>query len=263
MTEFNFAAAIAARPKGDTAGQLIAAYGNPLAGSREDPRTKGWFIPNPQWEVENMTSILTADLPGFPPFGSQHVEKIKLHKAVAPVFRATWEELVRRGLHDKLRMFSGSYAPRHMGHDPRRPISVHAYGAAVDFDAPWNGYGVPLDRAQINREVVRVFDEAGWHWGGRWSGSYADAMHFQWTDPLEDVTVADWQDALGKLPAAPIIPVAQKRSLYSQNRSPDGALLDSWTSVLVDPEGRVLLGTDGKPRTYLMTAQQAARRGLK
>lgn len=234
MTDFDFAAAIALRPGGDTRAELVDAYGDPLAGSRVDPRTRGWFIPNPQWEVENLTGILTADLPGFPPFGTVHVEKIKLHKKVAPVFRATWDELVRRGLQDKLRTYSGAFAPRHMGHDPSRPVSVHAYGAAIDFDAAWNGYGVPLERAQINREVVKVFESAGWHWGGRWSGAYCDAMHFQLTDPLENVALADWQDDFARppiirpVPDGPLIPYGWER-LYDANMKP---IAGEWVHVV-------------------------------
>lgn len=200
---FDFARAIQQRPGGNTRGELVAAYGDPLEGSRPDPRTRGWFIPSPQWEADNLVGISTADLPGFPPFGEQHVSKIKLHRTVAPIFRATWAELVRRGLHEQLRTYSGAFAPRHMGHDPKRAVSVHAYGAAIDFDAAWNGYGVPLERMQINREVVRCFEECGWHWGGRWTGAYADGMHFQWTDALSGVEVPEWQDAVGKVPPAP------------------------------------------------------------
>lgn len=221
---FDFAAAIAARPGGDTRAQLVDAYGDPLAGSRPDPRTRGWFIPNPQWEAEHLTSINTDDLPGFPPFGERHVTKIKLHRRVAPVFRATWDELVRRGLHDKLRTFSGSFAPRHMGHDPQRAVSVHAYGAAIDFDAAWNGYGVPLERAQINREVVRCFEECGWSWGGRWTDPYEDAMHFQLTDVLRGVQAPEWQDAMARPrpPAPPALP---------PQRQPGGGPDGNWYPV--------------------------------
>ncbi|MFB9994466.1 M15 family metallopeptidase [Deinococcus oregonensis] len=56
-----------------------------------------------------------------------------------------------------------------MGTNRNRPLSVHAFAAAIDFDAALNGYGLPLDRMQINREVVRIFSECGWEWGGYWT----------------------------------------------------------------------------------------------
>lgn len=198
---FDFAAAIAARPQGNTRAQLIATYGDPTADSTPHPTQRGWFAPGAKWAHRNLVSIPTADLPGFPPFGEQAVETIRLHRHVEPAFRATWAELVRRGLSDKLRTYSGAFAPRHMLHDPRRPVSVHAYGAAIDFEAAWNGYGVPLERAGINREVVRCFEECGWEWGGRWGEP--DAMHFQWTAPLHGVKQVEWRDAMGRVPPTP------------------------------------------------------------
>lgn len=204
MSNFDFAAAIAARPSGAQTAHLIAAYGNPLTGSRPHPTQRGWFEPGEAWKRANIVSVPTAELPGFPSYPGQKTTRIQLHRLVAPVFRATWAELVRRGLNDKLRTYDGSLACRHMGHDPRRPLSVHAFGAAIDFDARWNGYGVPLERAEINREVVRIFESAGWEWGGRWTGAYSDAMHLQFTDPLPDVRQAEWRDSFAT-PAAPRI----------------------------------------------------------
>lgn len=204
MSAFDFAAAIAARPSGAQTAHLIAAYGDPLVGSRPHPTQRGWFEPGEAWKRANIVSVPTAELPGFPSYPGQKTTRIQLHRLVAPVFVATWAELVRRGLNDKLRTYDGSLACRHMGHDPRRPLSVHAFGAAIDFDARWNGYGVPLERAEINREVVRCFEECGWEWGGRWTGAYADSMHFQWTDPLPDVRQAEWRDAM-RAPPAPRI----------------------------------------------------------
>lgn len=202
---FDFAAAIAARPSGDALASLVQAYGDPTIGSKPSTQ-RGWFTVSKAYAQRNLVQISTAELPGFPPFGAQHLDSITLHRLVAPVFRATWAELVRRGLNDKLRTFSGSFAPRHMGHNPRRAVSVHAYGAALDFDAAWNGYGVPLERMEINREVVRCFEECGWEWGGRWTGQYADGMHFQWTDGLRGVQQPDWRDAMAR-PAPAVTPV--------------------------------------------------------
>ncbi|WP_135230498.1 M15 family metallopeptidase [Deinococcus fonticola] len=204
MSNFDFAAAIATRPAGDTREQLVAAYGDPLAGSRSGSQ-KGWFEPSDTYRTGRLVRIATADLPGFPDYPGQKTTSITLNRAVEPVFRATWAELVRRGLNTRLRTYDGSLACRHMGHDVRRPISVHAYGAAIDFDARWNGYGVPLERMGIDREVVRCFEECGWEWGGRWADPYEDGMHFQWTDPLAGVRQAEWRDAMAR-PQGPVIP---------------------------------------------------------
>lgn len=264
---FDFKAAIAARPSGETTTNLMAAYGNP-EGPGAGPSKQGgaWFEPSPAWKKDNLVKVNLSDLPGFPQYPGATITGVTVHRVVAPILVATWAELHRRGLTGKLRTFNGSFAARHMGHDRTRPLSVHAFGAALDLDAAWNGYGSPLSRMQMDREVVRCFEECGWTWGGRWSSPYEDGMHYQWTDPLRGTPVAEWQDALGRSvaptpapPAAATVPLY----LYSQNRDPNGTLRPDWTSIAVDPSGRVLLGADKHPRTVYMPPELAAAKGLK
>ncbi|MFL5927397.1 MAG: M15 family metallopeptidase [Gaiellaceae bacterium] len=72
--------------------------------------------------------------------------------------------------------------------------SQHAYGEAVDLNPvenPYVGCGMTrdktalsyLDRARyregmVNDSVVRAFASIGWGWGGSWTGSTKDYMHF-------------------------------------------------------------------------------------
>jgi len=75
--------------------------------------------------------------------------------------------------------------------------SEHAYGEAVDLNPvenPYVGCGMTRDataRSYMNRSdvrrgmvtpaVVEAFRSAGWGWGGAWSGSTQDYMHFSAT----------------------------------------------------------------------------------
>jgi D-alanyl-D-alanine carboxypeptidase len=75
--------------------------------------------------------------------------------------------------------------------------SMHAYGEAVDLNPvenPYVGCGMTRDpsaRRYLNRSrhlrgmvtpaVVRAFKSIGWGWGGSWSGSTKDYMHFSST----------------------------------------------------------------------------------
>jgi D-alanyl-D-alanine carboxypeptidase-like protein len=75
--------------------------------------------------------------------------------------------------------------------------SMHAYGLAVDLNPienPYVGCGRTskrasrpyLDRSRLRRgmvtpAVVRAFRSIGWGWGGAWSGSTKDYMHFSAT----------------------------------------------------------------------------------
>jgi hypothetical protein len=72
--------------------------------------------------------------------------------------------------------------------------SEHAYGEAVDLNPvenPYVGCGMTrskttlayVDRSRyrrgmVNAAVVRAFASIGWGWGGSWSGSTKDYMHF-------------------------------------------------------------------------------------
>lgn len=223
MTSFNWAKAIAERPRGDTRAALIAAYGDPKAGATNT--TRGQFEPPAEYR-RHMVKIQAGRLPGFPRYAdpSVTISGVTFHERVAPVFLATWLELERRGLAGRLRTYDGAITFRHMLWNYSNPVSVHAYGAAIDFDARWNGYGLPAARMEIDMEVVRCFEECGWHWGGRWNPT--DGMHFQWTDPLPGVDVPDWQDAMAAPPAPTVeiivtdlagqeVPATWKRFVYN------------------------------------------------
>jgi D-alanyl-D-alanine carboxypeptidase len=75
--------------------------------------------------------------------------------------------------------------------------SMHAYGEAVDLNPsenPYVGCGMSRDKAarsymdrsrlrpgMVTPAVVRAFASIGWGWGGAWSGSTRDYMHFSAT----------------------------------------------------------------------------------
>jgi hypothetical protein len=75
--------------------------------------------------------------------------------------------------------------------------SEHAFGEAIDINPvenPYVGCGMTrdalarsyLDRARVRRgmvtgAVVQAFRSVGWGWGGAWSGSTQDYMHFSAT----------------------------------------------------------------------------------
>jgi hypothetical protein len=75
--------------------------------------------------------------------------------------------------------------------------SEHAYGDAVDVNPvenPYVGCGMTRDktalsyldrsrerRGMVTPAVLAVFTAAGWGWGGSWTGSTKDYMHFSLT----------------------------------------------------------------------------------
>jgi D-alanyl-D-alanine carboxypeptidase len=75
--------------------------------------------------------------------------------------------------------------------------SEHAYGEAVDLNPvenPYVGCGMtrdktalryvkrtPLRKGMVTPAVIAAFASVGWGWGGSWSGSTKDYMHFSAT----------------------------------------------------------------------------------
>jgi hypothetical protein len=75
--------------------------------------------------------------------------------------------------------------------------SMHAYGEAIDINPvenPYVGCGMtrdpnalhyvkrsPLRRGMITPAVLAAFQSIGWGWGGGWTGSTKDYMHFSST----------------------------------------------------------------------------------
>ena len=102
-----------------------------------------------------------------------------LHRSIAELFAATYADAVR----------ASKYQPRAVGWVTRRAmwstnpsaaLSLHSWGAAVDFDSRQNRYGAesgtPMHEAP---EFVATFERAGFSWGGRWRTP--DPMHFEAT----------------------------------------------------------------------------------
>ncbi len=117
--------------------------------------------------------------------------RIYMHRLCSPYFR----EALRRA-----RMVAPSYEfkkigcfnPRHMRHDKRRPLSDHTWAVAFDINAAANRAfyrkekdPLPFEKgwesfSDLPEAVVKVFEELGFQWGGRWGAKagFCDPMHF-------------------------------------------------------------------------------------
>lgn len=76
-----------------------------------------------------------------------------------------------------------TYVPRHTLWNAAKPLSMHSWGIAVDFDPQRNRMGGTDGQTKgpsmlrKHMAFVEVFEAAGWTWGGRWNTQ--DDMHFQ------------------------------------------------------------------------------------
>ena len=90
------------------------------------------------------------------------------------------EEVEERGLdhHIDTNDYGGCWVARHIDWNPSRPLSMHAWGLAVDFNVQTNQLGA---EPQMDRRIVEIFESWGFSWGGYWSRP--DGMHFEYGNP--------------------------------------------------------------------------------
>lgn len=123
----------------------------------------GFIRPDPAWVSANITQ---ADLPVL---GS-----VTCHRLLIPQLHAALAEVEQAGLAEEIYQYGGCYVPRFIDRDPSNPLSMHAFGLAVDINTPTNQLGTSGD---MDPRVVEIFERWGFVWGGRWSRP--DPMHFE------------------------------------------------------------------------------------
>jgi D-alanyl-D-alanine carboxypeptidase-like protein len=129
---------------------------------------------DPRWQSEFLTLI---ELPFSMPLSwdkSRLVTQMTCHKIVAKTFSAVFGAIKNAGLQEKITSFGGcfSFRPQRTG----AKLSTHAWGIAVDLNPETNQQGTA---GSMDAEVVTIFMQAGFSWGGDWEGRVRDPMHFQ------------------------------------------------------------------------------------
>lgn len=153
-----------------------------------NPRGRGGAVVSPKWYAENMATVV-------PPFimkMDKPITRFLVHKKCSEAARTWLEQVWKNAGRDQrlidrwgMSIFSGSYCFRTMR--GLQSLSMHAYGCALDFDAPRNGLHDQTPHfATLRQEVVEPFIKLGGVWGGDWNGNgssaderRADGMHFQ------------------------------------------------------------------------------------
>jgi hypothetical protein len=102
--------------------------------------------------------------------------EVVCHRLFVDQLYGALKEIEDRGLGHLIdpSQYGGCWVPRHIDFNPAKPLSMHAWGLAADFNVSTNGLGM---KPQMDRRIVEVFDRWGFVWGGRWSRP--DGMHFE------------------------------------------------------------------------------------
>jgi hypothetical protein len=98
--------------------------------------------------------------------------RIQCHRELIEPVRAAMQELVDRGAEHVIDDYAGCWVPRTSG--TTGPLSSHAWGMSIDFNARANPYGAEPNQPDI---LVEVMADHGFLWGGDWD--VPDAMHFE------------------------------------------------------------------------------------
>jgi len=148
----------AAAPRGAASGGVIGTMSFEIL-------KDGFIRPDPGWVRANISA---GEVPV--------IGAITCHRLMFPQLRGALTEIQTRGLDRLIRPgdYGGCFVPRFIDRDPSKPLSMHAFGLAVDFNVSTNGLGTTGD---LDPRIVAVFEKWGFEWGGRWSRP--DPMHFE------------------------------------------------------------------------------------
>jgi hypothetical protein len=105
-------------------------------------------------------------------------EQVTCNAKLFPALIGALHDVQAAGLAGEIHTYSGCYAARTVARSPTAPPSNHAYGAAIDINAPENPFG---SSPTMDPQIVRIFERWGFIWGGRFL--IPDGMHFEYGSP--------------------------------------------------------------------------------
>lgn len=129
----------------------------------------GRIVIDPKWVDKNIATIRL------------HTgQNVRLHAMVAPEFASLFAKACKASSYTPASV--QTFVPRHTLWDPKKSLSLHSWGIAIDFSPSENTMGGTdgkggQSKLRQNLSFVKVFTDAGWTWGGSWK--MKDDMHFQ------------------------------------------------------------------------------------
>jgi hypothetical protein len=107
-------------------------------------------------------------------------KRVRLHRLVADEFAEAFRLACEASGYTPASV--QTYVPRHTLWDRAKPLSLHSWGIAIDFDPSLNRMGGTAtgggpSMLRQHPEFIEVFKSYGWTWGGDWR--MRDDMHIQ------------------------------------------------------------------------------------
>lgn len=129
---------------------------------------------DPRWEAEQLTRV---PLPFAIPLSwdrSKLVQNLYCHVKWTGFIPDVFATLEREGLKKEIKTFGGCFNFRSKRTSGK--LSTHSWGIAIDLNPETNQQGTA---GTMPAEVVAIFRQFGFTWGGDWTGKSKDPMHFQ------------------------------------------------------------------------------------
>jgi hypothetical protein len=128
--------------------------------------------------------LTTISVPACDTDGNRRNIDLTCHVKLSPLIMAAFTDMasIKFPIQDAY-----AYCWRYMASGGGN-LSYHSYGSCIDVNADANpavywGYAPdPSSPYYNNTQVVTIWKSHGFYWGGDWSSSYYDPMHFTYTD---------------------------------------------------------------------------------
>jgi hypothetical protein len=156
-------------------------------GYRDNPGTGPYDQDNIQilggWEQRNIGNVTIpqlARIANVPVGGS----RTRFHNLAIRQLQGLWQAWEDAGLLNRILTFDGAFNARYIrgaAHCPEN-LSNHSWGTAFDINATWNPKKTTpaiIWEAGCVFELVPLAVRWGFYWGGWFSGSRVDGMHFE------------------------------------------------------------------------------------
>ena len=148
-----------------------------------------WLFPNgvPSSESEMQQYLTDVEVPIIDESGNNSTISLTVHKKLAEEIKAIFTDMTKV---KNFRIKSDTYAYdwRQMASGTGH-MSHHSYGVAIDINADDNPatytggeYNPGGNYFSVTDEIVKIWKDHGFYWGGDWSGYYKDYMHFTYTN---------------------------------------------------------------------------------
>lgn len=141
----------------------------------------------PVTESEARSYMQTITVKIYNEVGTKSSMNITVHKKLVNAYRQAFERMYKIRFPIKVAE-TAAYCWRNMASDSSKR-SYHSYGTCIDINWSSNpatytsGIYLPEQNPlSITPQVVKIWADAGFFWGGNWNGYYRDYMHFTYTD---------------------------------------------------------------------------------